>query len=96
MPASRASGSSPSTIVLTDFRIPGCTGGEVARTVKALNPQVPVVYVTGYAHEIPPPERALAEAILEKPCGLSALQTVIRVLTVQAADRPTAGPPLAA
>jgi CheY-like chemotaxis protein len=62
----------PVAIVLTDLRMPGCTGGEVARTMKALKPQVPVVYVTGYADEIPPPERVLAEAILEKPCGLSA------------------------
>jgi CheY-like chemotaxis protein len=85
----------PVDIILTDFRMPGCTGGEVARAVKAINPRAPVVYVTGYAHEIPPHERALAEAIVEKPCGLTALQTVIRALTGHAGDRPTAGPALA-
>ena len=85
----------PADIVLTDFAMPGLTGWEVARAVKALNPRVPVGYVTGAAHAIAPHQQAEVEAIVEKPCGLTALLTVIRVLTVTTGDRPTAGPPLA-
>ena len=62
---------------------------------RGISPRVPVVYVTGAAHAIAPHQQAEVEAIVEKPCGLTALLTVIRVLTVTTGDRPTAGPPLA-
>jgi CheY-like chemotaxis protein len=83
-------------IVLTDFQMPGLTGWDVARAVKALDPRVPVVYVTGAAHAIAPHQQAAAAAVIEKPCGLTALQTVIRMLTVAAEDLPHAGPTAAA
>ena len=35
---------------------------DVARTVKAINPRVPVVYLTGAAHEIAPHQRAGGDA----------------------------------
>ena len=82
----------PPDIVLTDFTMPGLTGWDVARTVKAINPRVPVVYVTGAAHEIAPHQRAVVEAIIEKPCGLTTLYTVIRRLTGTSGDRPTVAP----
>ena len=82
----------PPDIVLTDFIMPGLTGWEVARTVKALNPRVPVVYVTGAAHAIAPHQRAVVEAIIEKPCGSKIVDTVIRRLTGTAGDRSTVAP----
>lgn len=85
----------PADIVLTDFTMPGLTGWDVARTVKAINPRVPVVYVTGAAHAIAPHQRAAVEAIIEKPCGSKVLDTVIRRLTGTARDRPTVAPTLA-
>ncbi len=80
----------PADIVLTDFMMPGLTGWEVARTVKSINPRVPVVYVTGAAHEIAPHQRAAVEAIIEKPCGVTTLHTVIRLLTANHGEIPTA------
>ena len=71
----------PADIVLTDFAMPDGTGWDVAQAVKALDPRVPVVCVTGAAHAIAPHQQRVADAILEKPCGLAALQTVIRRLT---------------
>jgi len=85
----------PPDIVLTDFTMPGLTGWDVARTVKAINPRVPVVYVTGAAHEIAPHQRAVVEAIIEKPRGLNTLHSVIRRLTGTSGDRSTVAPTLA-
>jgi CheY-like chemotaxis protein len=85
----------PADIVLTDFAMPGLTGWDVARTVKSINPRVPVVYVTGSAHEIAPHQREAVEAIIEKPCGVTTLQTVIRLLTGTTGAIPNPGPKLA-
>jgi len=85
----------PADIVLTDFAMPGLTGWDVARTVKSINPRVPVVYVTGSAHEIAPHQRAVVEAIIEKPCGVTTVQTVIRLLTGTTGAIPNLGPTLA-
>ena len=80
----------PADIVLTDFMMPGLTGWEVACTVKSIDPRVPVVYVTGAAHAIAPHQRAAVEAIIEKPCGITTLHTVIRLLTAHPKEKPTA------
>lgn len=85
----------PADIVVTDFIMPGLTGWDVARTVKAINPRVPVVYVTGAAHAIAPHQRAVVEAIIEKPCGAKILDTVIRRLTGTSGDRSDVAPTLA-
>ncbi len=85
----------PADIVLTDFKMPGLTGWDVARAVKTINPRVPVVYVTGAAHEIAPHQRAVVEAIIEKPCRLTTLQTVLRRLTGKSGDQPNLAPTLA-
>jgi CheY-like chemotaxis protein len=81
----------PADIVLTDFAMPGLTGWDVARTVKSINPRVPVVYVTGAAYAIAPYQRAAVEAIIEKPFGLTTLHTVISQLTATHGEIPPAG-----
>jgi CheY-like chemotaxis protein len=86
----------PTDIVFTDFGMPGLSGWDVARAVKALDPRVPVVYVTGAAHAIAPHQQAAVDAIIEKPCRLTTLQTTIRMFTVTAGDMPHAGPTAAA
>lgn len=73
----------PVDLVLTDLMMPGLTGWDVARLVKAMHPRLPVVLVTGCAHTISPdrPERQFIDAILEKPCGVAAMQEAIGALT---------------
>ncbi|HTT71306.1 MAG TPA: response regulator [Anaeromyxobacteraceae bacterium] len=39
----------PVDLILTDFGLPGTGGLELARSVKAIAPRVPVVVVTGYS-----------------------------------------------
>ena len=41
------------------------------------------------------PDVIAVEAIIEKPCGVTTLHTVIRLLTGTTGDLPTCGPPLA-
>jgi len=78
----------PVDLVMTDLGMPGLTGWDVARLVKAVHPRLPVVLVTGSAQTIPPdqPERTWVDAILSKPCGAAAVQTVISDLTRDLAD----------
>jgi CheY-like chemotaxis protein len=68
----------PVDLVLTDLRMPGLTGWEVARVAKSLHPGLPVVLVTGSAATLPPdqPERQFVDVILAKPCGAADLQAV--------------------
>jgi len=73
----------PVDLVMTDLVMPGLTGWDVARLVKAAHPRLPVVLVTGCAETIPPdqPERTWVDAILAKPCGLVEIQAVVGALT---------------
>ena len=75
-------------LVLTDLMMPGLTGWDVARLAKAMHPRFPVVLVTGSVHTISPdqPERTWVDAILAKPFGVAAMQTVIGALTRDLAE----------
>ena len=72
-------------LVVTDLGMPGLTGWDVARAVKARSPHLPVVLVTGWANAIATDdrERALVDAILPKPCRLQDIQAVIGRLTAK-------------
>ena len=80
-------GERPVDLVLTDLRMPGLTGWDVARAVKAKNPHLPVVLVTGSANfiAVDQPERAFVDAVLPKPCRPEELQAVIGRLTGETA-----------
>jgi CheY-like chemotaxis protein len=71
----------PPDIGLTDFAMPDLSGWEVARAVKALDPRVPVVYVTGMDHTMPPQQWTAAEASGSTPGPATTLPAVIRLLT---------------
>jgi CheY-like chemotaxis protein len=50
--------------VLTDFAMPGMTGAEMAVQLRLTAPEIPVVFMTGYAR----PEPLLAERwVIRKP-----------------------------
>jgi CheY-like chemotaxis protein len=55
-------------LVLTDLGMPGMTGGDVARAVKATNRSLVVGIVTGWGHEVLAADvRACADFIVTKP-----------------------------
>lgn len=59
-------------VLLTDIRMPGMTGITLAQTVRQENPEIGIVYMTGYAGgaEAPGP-------VLRKPCTLGELEIVL-------------------
>ena len=59
----------PIDLVLTDLGMPGMTGWDVARAVKAADPSVPVVLLTGWGAEPQgrPEDRAMADFVVAKP-----------------------------
>jgi two-component system capsular synthesis sensor histidine kinase RcsC len=78
----------PVDLVMTDLNMPGLTGWAVARLVKAMYPNLPVVLVTGDAHvmQVDRPERRYVDVLLAKPYDLAEIQAVIDALTRDRAD----------
>ena len=72
-------------LVLTDLAMPGLSGWEVARAVRHLYPDIPVVLITGNvdALEASSDLRAHVSAILLKPFGMRPLLEVVRGLTAE-------------
>ncbi|GJE74759.1 response regulator [Methylorubrum suomiense] len=68
-------------LLFTDIRLPGqLDGWDLAERARALQPDLPVIYVTGYSNEQP---RQVAESVLVmKPYRMSAIIDVARRLGV--------------
>ncbi len=67
-------------LVITDIRMPGLTELDIIPGIKKLQPNVPIIVITGFgSDEIR--DRAIARgatAYLEKPLGFHELRTMIR------------------
>lgn len=66
-------------VVLTDLSLPECSGLDVARSVKAMRPDTPVVLMTGWGHLLDP-ERLRASGVdlmLVKPFRLERVVSVV-------------------
>jgi signal transduction histidine kinase/CheY-like chemotaxis protein len=70
----------PFDVVFTDLAMPGVSGWQVIRAVKAIAPTVPVFLVTGFGVELSPEERRAhgVEAVLAKPLKINDLRTAVR------------------
>ena len=70
-------------LVFTDFRMPGISGAEVTRAIKAFNSQIPVVVVTGWDPETfkEELESAGVDHILQKPFDMDDLLALVSSLT---------------
>lgn len=69
--------------VVTDWKMPGMTGDQLATEIKRRWPGVPVILLTGY-----PPEGILPsiDVLLIKPFSTSDLRTAVQSLTRKPAD----------
>jgi PAS domain S-box-containing protein len=73
----------PIDLLLTDVIMPGILGPELVEKVKAIRPQLGVIFMSGYSHQVLAPG-ALAEqgksSFIEKPFGAAELLQAVRGL----------------
>ena len=77
-------------LVLTDLAMPEMTGWEVARAVKAIEPGMPVVLVTGFGVEIPPADVAGngVDLVLPKPLAITDVETMLAQVKPRRREEP--------
>ena len=81
----------PFDLIFTDLAMPGMTGWQVARAVKARTPEVGVVMMSGFGVEVEPAELRTngVDLVLSKPLQI---KDVLRAMaTIQRAGRARAG-----
>jgi two-component system cell cycle sensor histidine kinase/response regulator CckA len=87
--------SEPIDLLITDVVLPGMSGPELAATLGASRPSMPVLYVSGYAsdvtafHGLP----GLAAHVLAKPFGMDQLVRRVRTILDERSTRPDAPAP---
>jgi CheY-like chemotaxis protein len=66
-------------VVLTDLSLPECSGLDVARSVKRLRPETPVVLITGWGHLLDPERlrESGVDLMLVKPFRLERVLSVL-------------------
>ncbi len=66
-------------VVLTDLSLPECSGLDVARSVKRIQPETPVVLITGWGHLLDPDRlrESGVDLMLVKPFRLERLLSVL-------------------
>ena len=65
-------------LVITDLDMPDLDGLELARQIKALRPNLPIILCTGYPQSVPEELRGMAEAFIAKPISRLNLALLIR------------------
>lgn len=72
----------PFELLLTDVRMPDMTGDEVARRIRLRQPEVKVLYLTGYSDQLFKEKGALweGEAFLDKPSTVVGLLEAVSLL----------------
>ncbi len=77
-------------LVITDYLMPNMLGDELARTIRTLVPEQPIVMVSGYFEDLC--SRAVsADALLAKPFGMAELRMVIAKPMARLSDQRVGG-----
>lgn len=76
------SGSGAPDLLLTDLRMPEMGGDALALHLRALNPDLKVLYLTGFADDLFTQRGNLweGEAFLEKPCSVKGLLEAVALI----------------
>lgn len=70
----------PPDMIITDIHMPLMNGFQLLRAVKRINPDLPVVFITGFAHfrRFFADKTARADGFLEKPFSLEAIDSLVK------------------
>ena len=75
-------------LLITDYAMPGMTGVELIRQIRAMRPLLPVILATGFAELVKAAEPTLPR--LDKPYRLEALRTLLQQTMDAARAQPSA------
>jgi CheY-like chemotaxis protein len=77
-------------ILVTDMMMPEMTGDELARRMRLQDPEVKVLYLTGFSERLFKEKTTLwkGEAFLEKPCSVRGLLEAVSLLLTGRFDVP--------
>ncbi|HWG67709.1 MAG TPA: response regulator, partial [Rhodanobacteraceae bacterium] len=67
----------PVDVLVSDIRLPGLSGYELAAAGKALRPGLKMILMTGYAPSLPPELESAVYRVLQKPFRIDALAGVV-------------------
>jgi two-component system, cell cycle sensor histidine kinase and response regulator CckA len=77
-----AEAEAPFDLLLTDLRMPGMAGDELARRIRKRQPEVKVLYLTGFSDQLFKDKGAMweGEAFLDKPVSANGLLQAVSLL----------------
>ncbi|MEX0971780.1 MAG: ATP-binding protein [Solirubrobacterales bacterium] len=78
-------------LLLTDVIMPEMLGTELVERVRAIQPELPVIYMSGYSHDVLAPQALTASdrsAFIEKPFNARALLRAVRDLLERKPEAP--------
>ena len=67
----------PVDVLVSDIRLPGISGYELAAAGKSLRPQMKMILMTGYAPSLPPELEPAVYRVLQKPFRIDSLPGVV-------------------
>ena len=73
-------------LVITDMRMPRMNGAELGAWVRSHYPSMPILYISGYMDELPPPASDGSCQALAKPFTLDVLLEKVRELCKDAVE----------
>ena len=76
----------PVDVLVSDIRLPGLSGYELAAAGKSLRPDLKMILMTGYAPSLPPELKPVVYRVLQKPFRIDSLAGVIAGAMDGAAD----------
>ena len=70
-------------LVVTGYKMPGLSGLDVVRQMRARDPTLPVLIVSGYAREFASEARALGVPVLPKPVDFGVFAQMVEGITTE-------------
>ena len=79
----------PVDVLVSDIRLPGISGYELATAGRALRPGLKMILMTGYAPSLPPDLKPAVFRVLQKPFRIDSLAGVVAAALLGTADATT-------